>query len=149
MKKLVIILTAVVMLFSASAFAFGSENVSSYIKSVFQKDFLKAENVSWRKISDFSFATFKMNNANVEVAYNVEGELVAMSREVDAAQLPLSISRSLAKKYDSYTLSDKALELNFDGETYYYITATNSKHTLKLKCSTSGNISIESKIKRK
>lgn len=148
MKKLSIVLTAAIMLFSASAFA-GPENVSAHIKAAFQKDFFKAEEVKWKKVDEFSFAFFKINNAAVEVAYNENGEIIAMSKNIEITNLPLSISMELEKRYAGYTLSTQATELNFEGDTYYYLTATNSKRSLKLKCNASGSITVEKKTKIK
>lgn len=148
MKKLAIILTAAVMLFSTSSFA-GPDKVSAHIKAAFQKAFTEAENVRWKQIDEFSFALFQINGADAEAAYNEKGELIAMSRDIELAQLPLSISTSLNRDYENYNLSDKVLELNFDGATYYYLTATNNKKSLKLKCDISGNIFVESKTKVK
>ena len=59
MKKLVTILTAVILLFSAFAFATDSDNVNSRVKSAFLNDFAAASKVSWEKNSEFYFATFK------------------------------------------------------------------------------------------
>lgn len=149
MKKLAFILTAAVTIFSATAFASGSEKVSSHIKEAFQKNFLSAQNVEWRKVKDFYFASFKMNGSDVEAAYDEQGELLAMSREVKTTDLPLSISMELAEKYADYTITQKALEINFDGTTAYYLTASNEKRILKLKCYSNGDISVEKKFKKK
>ena len=46
MKKLISILTAIVLLFSATAFASGGKKVTAKVKVAFEKDFKKAENVS-------------------------------------------------------------------------------------------------------
>ena len=148
MKKLVTILTAAILLFSAFAFATDSDNVNSRVKAAFLNDFATASKVSWEKNSDFYFATFKMNNIDVNAAYNEEGALVGTSRTVESTQLPLNISLALAKKYNGYTLGKKSLELTFEGETHYYITIMNDKMALKLKCATNGSIDVEKKIKK-
>lgn len=149
MKKLVTILTAAVMLFSAFAFATDSDKVNASVKAAFLNDFSAASDVSWEKVSDFYFATFKINHIEVSAAYNEEGELVGTSRAMESTQLPMSISMALAKKYDGYTHSKKALELSYEGDTYYYLTVVNDRQALKLKCSVNGNIEVERKIKKK
>lgn len=136
------------MLFSSFAFATDSDKVNARVRSAFLNDFSTASAVSWEKTSDFYFASFKLNDVEVNAAYNEEGTLVGTSRSLESTQLPLNISLALAKKYEGYSISKKALELTFEGETRYYITVQNGAQALKLKCSTNGNIEVEKKIKK-
>ena len=53
MKKLTTILTAIVLLFAASAFALNGEQVTAKVKFAFEKNFTKAKNVNWKKTGDF------------------------------------------------------------------------------------------------
>ena len=149
MKKLVTVLTAAVMLFSSFAFATDSDKVNARVRNAFVNDFSNAAGVSWEKTSDFYFATFTINHIEVNAAYNDAGELLGTSRPLESNQLPISITLALAKKYDGYTVSKKALELTFEGDTRYYVTVSNDRQALKLKCSVSGNIDVERKIKKK
>ncbi|MEO5893850.1 MAG: hypothetical protein ABIQ31_26575 [Ferruginibacter sp.] len=149
MKKLVSLLTAAAMLFSSFAFATDSDKVNARVKTAFLADFSAASAVNWEKISDFYFATFMINKAEVNAAYNEDGELVGTSRPLETAQLPINISLALSKKYDGYTVSPRALELTYDGTTYYYVNISNDRLALKLKCSPNGNIDVERKIKKK
>ncbi|MEO6719724.1 MAG: hypothetical protein ABIN67_05120 [Ferruginibacter sp.] len=148
MKKLVVILTAAVMLFSAFTFATDSDNVNARVKAAFLHDFSAASDVSWGKTSDFYFATFTLNHVEVNAAYTEQGELVGTSRTMETSQLPLSVSLALAKKYDGYEVAKKVLELTFEGQTRYYITVANNTHLLKLKCLSNGDIEVEKKIKK-
>ncbi|MCW3093781.1 MAG: hypothetical protein JWP81_4850 [Ferruginibacter sp.] len=148
MKKLVIVLTVAVMLFSAFAFATDSDKVNYKVKASFSNDFATARNVSWEKTSDFYFAAFTINNMEVNAAYNEAGELVGTSRNIESSQLPISVSLALTKRFNGYEISKKALELNFEGETRYYITVANERQALKLKCSINGNITVERKVKK-
>lgn len=149
MKKLATIFFSAVMLVSVFAFATDSDKVNARVKAAFLNDFSAASNVTWEKTSDFYFATFTINKVEVNAAYNEEGELVGTSRTMESAQLPISVSLALTKKYDGYTIAKKALELTYEGDTRYYITISNDKQALKLKCSVNGNIEVERKIKRK
>lgn len=149
MKKFATILTAAVMLFSVFAFATDSDNVNARVKAAFVSDFSAASTVSWEKISDFYFAKFTVNHVEVNAAYNEEGELVGTSRTMESSQLPISISLALAKKYEGYTVSKRALELTYDDNTHYYVTIVNERQLLKLKCSVNGTLMVERKIKKK
>lgn len=148
MKKLSTVFTAIVMLLTSTAFAADGDNVSAKVKAAFITDFSGAKQVNWEKTSDFYFASFTLNNVNVDAAYNEEGELVGTSRRIEAAQIPLNVQLELSKKFTGYTLATKAIELTYEGQTNYYINAENDKQIVKLKCSSSGEIETESKIKK-
>ncbi|MBC7423500.1 MAG: hypothetical protein H7334_08625 [Ferruginibacter sp.] len=150
MKKLMTVLTALVLLVSASAFATtDSPTVTEKVKVAFEKDFKKASGVSWTKKSEYYFAWFTINNVTVSAAYNEEGELVCTSRDVEMSQLPLNVSLVLSQKYAGYTLPQNATELNYEGETHYYVTISNEKQALKLKFRPNGEVSVDEKIKIK
>lgn len=149
MKKLVTILTAAVMLFSAFAFATDSDNVTARVKAAFVSDFSTASSVSWEKISDFYFAKFTVNQVEVNAAYNEDGALVGTSRSMASSELPVCVSLALAKKYEGYTVLKKALELTYDDVTNYYVTVVNDRQALRLKCSPNGTLTVERKIKKK
>lgn len=148
MKKLITIFTTIILLFSATAFAAGGEKVTAKVKVAFEKDFKKAENVSWQNIKDIYFASFTMNDIIINAAYNAEGELVGTSRKIAAAQLPLTISLVLSKKYSDYTLQEDATEISFDDEIHYFVRVASTKQTLRLNCNTNGEITIDKKVKK-
>ena len=149
MKKSVTILSAALMLFSVFAFATDSDKVNARVKNAFLNDFTTASNVSWELLKDFYFATFTLDNIEVSAAYNEQGELVGTSRTIERSLLPILVTRALDKKYEGYTISKKAIEMAFEGTTRYYISVSNEKQTLKLKCSADGIIEVERKIKKK
>jgi hypothetical protein len=76
MKKIKIVLTAIVMLLSISSFAKGPEpeKVSPVVKAAFENDFSKATLVKWEKTDEFYFASFLLNNVKVDAAYTEAGE---------------------------------------------------------------------------
>ena len=150
MKKLATVLTAAVLLFSASSFAAnGNEGkTNAKVAASFQKAFSIAKDVNWQKNDAFYFATFKVGNSIAEAAYNEEGELLATSRRVELSQLPLSITAALAQQYEGYTVGNNAMEITCNNETHYYLTIANAKNVLKLKCAANGDITLEKKVKR-
>jgi hypothetical protein len=148
MKRLTTILTAIVLLFSATAFAGKGDSVTEQVKGAFEKDFIKAKNVTWQKTGDFYFASFVMNDMTVNAAYNDDGQLVGTSRRVALTQVPMSVSLALSQKYSEYTIPDQVTELSYDGETIYQVFVSNEKKTLQLKIRANGDISVEKKIKK-
>lgn len=148
MKKIKTVLTAAVMLFATSAFAIPDKDPTPKVKQAFEADFSKASQVKWEKTSDFYFASFVLQGVRVEAAYNEEGELLGTSRSISADLLPLSISLALAERYTGYEIPATALEINFEGQTRYYITVENEKQSIKLKCFSNGEIEVDGKIKK-
>lgn len=148
MKKFKIVLTAIVMLLTVTSFAGEPEKVTSLVKAAFENDFSKASHVSWQRSNDFYFASFTLNNVNVDAAYTEKGELVGTSRRITAEQMPLSISLAIAKKYEGYLVDKSVVELTFEGVTRYYVTVSNQSQALKLKCYSNGELEVERKIKK-
>jgi hypothetical protein len=148
MKKLTTLLTAMILLFSATAFASGGEEVTAKVKQAFEKDFVDAKNVNWDKKGKYYFANFMMKDKELDVAYNEDGEIVGTSRKVSMTQLPLILSLTLSHQYGKYTIPAEATELNYHGETHYYVTVDNDKQILRLSCKPNGEVSIDKKIKK-
>lgn len=148
MKKVTTILTAALMLFAVFAFASGKDPVNAKVRAAFAIDFSKASNISWEKSNEFYFATFTINNTEVNAAYSEDGELIGTARPIEFSQLPMSVSMVVNKKYAGYSFSKKVMELNYDGTTRYTFTAENEKQVLKLKCSVNGSIEVQQKIKK-
>ncbi len=148
MKKLMTMVTAAVLLLSTSSFANNGNNVNEKVKAAFSKNFTRAMEVSWEQKNDFYFASFTVNNVKMEAAYNQDGELVATSRMIELAQLPLALSMALNEKYPGYTFANTATETTYENQTSYYFTIANSRQLLKLKGTANGDITEESRIKR-
>ena len=155
MKKIKTVLTAIAMLLFISSFATetkkGStdpEKVTPVVKAAFESDFSKATLVKWDKTDEFYFASFFLNNVNVDAAYTQNGELIGTSRRIDADQMPLSISVALADNYGGYEVDNSVVELTHQSVTRYYVTVSNKSQTVKLKCYSNGEMEVESKTKK-
>jgi hypothetical protein len=143
MKKLAIILTAVVLFFSASAFANKSDDIPGKVKNSFQKDFSSALNVTWEKNDNLYFANFSWNSSDIKAVFNADGDLLSTSRKVNIAELPLKISMAVEKKYNGYKIEDNAIELVTDDQTVYHFAISNGKEEIKLTSDANGNIETE------
>lgn len=149
MKKLQTILAAAALLFATSTFAAkGPEKVSAVVKKAFEQQFATARNVNWEKTDDFYFASFRLNDKDVSVAYNESGELVGASRIVHTDGLPLSVSLAIAERYKGYTVAKTANEITYEGYSSYHITVENSKQVLTLKCLGNGDITVLNRTKK-
>ena len=148
MKKLATVLTAVIMLFTTTAFASEGSKITAKVKEAFEKDFQKAKNVNWEKTKNYYFASFTFNDLDLNAVYNEEGELVGTSRKIATAQLPLNISLTLSQKYNDYLMQEYATELSYNGETHYLVTVSNAKRTLQLNFRQNGEVTVDKKIKK-
>jgi len=148
MKKLKIVLTAMVMLMTISSFAAEPDKVTPVVKAAFENDFSKATGVNWEKTNDFYFASFTLDHVNVDAAYTEKGELIGTARRISFELVPLSISMAIAAKYEGYTVNSPAVELTYEGVTRYYVTVENKSQSLKLKCYSNGELEVERKIKK-
>ena len=148
MKKIKTALMVIVMLLATTSFASDGDNVTAKVKAAFQQDFSHAGSVNWKVASDFYFASFQLNGVSVDAAYNSDGELLGTSRTIDINQVPLAVSMELAKKYSSFIISASVAELNFEGQTSYYIDVQDNSQVLSLKCSGNGDISVDRRTKK-
>src|SRR6476660_26501 len=140
MKKLTTVLALLAVMFSTSAFANSGDKVTKAVATAFQKNFSGAQNVSWETTDDYYLASFQLNNKEVSAAYNEKGELIGMSRKLEVADLPLTVSKALQTQFEGYVIAGTVTEVVCDGSTSYHVTAEGVTKTLKLKCFTDGLI---------
>jgi hypothetical protein len=132
MKKL-FITTAIAAMFSASVFADGTKtaatkiNVSYRVVNEFNTNFADAKNVTWSVNHDFQKASFILNGVKTTAFYNLQGEFVAVTMNVDAKAIPAKASAEIASNYKGYTIEGVIVvqnntELNPDAdETAYFV----------------------------
>ncbi|HMO61921.1 MAG TPA: hypothetical protein PKC39_06720 [Ferruginibacter sp.] len=149
MKKLTIAFAA--LLLTTTAVFAGDSNettISTRVRSSFEKDFARAENATWDKKDGVYYVSFDVNQKRNEAAYTPAGELLAVSKVILRTEMPATVLRSVEQKFAGYNFSPTATEITYEGETNYYMTVANEKHTLKLKIDTYGDITVERRIKK-
>ena len=129
MKKL--ILTLAVVVSSLCSFA-GEVNVSTRVLDAFKNDFASAKEISWTTTNDYYKANFVFNDQYVTAFYNLDGELIGMTRYISSLDLPLNLQTKLKNSYSSFWISDLFEVSNQDG-TSYYITLENAGSKIVLK----------------
>ena len=135
MKKIIIMLAITIS--SLAVFA-GEENVNNKVLNAFSKEFAGAKDVKWTTSSTFSKASFVFNGQYVYAFYQLDGELLAMTRNISSLDLPISLQSSLKKGYEGYWISDLFEVSNNEG-TNYYITMENADSKVVLKSTSGGN----------
>ncbi len=133
MKKLTGIFLSMAIVISASSFTINDDIVSTKVQTAFKKNFSVASEVSWKKLNGLYCANFTVNDQHLSATYNLAGELVAASRNVTLAQLPLNVSIALKSTLPGYTFDNVATEITADGQNSYYVKAENEKKVIVLK----------------
>jgi len=128
MKKM--ILTLAIAISSFAAFA-GEENVSKKVLDAFKTEFNAVKDVEWTTGSDYYKASFTYNDKHVFAYYNMDGELLGLTRYISPLDLPLNLQISLNKKSNGYWISD-LFEVAKNGTTSYYITLENADSKMVL-----------------
>lgn len=134
MKKIIIMLAIAISSFTAFA---GDENVSSTVLSSFNKEFAGAKDVQWSTTDNYYKASFVFNDQFVSAFYQLDGELIAMTRNISSLELPISLQTSLKKSYKNYWISD-LFEISSNEGTSYYITLDKADAKLVLKSNGGG-----------
>ena len=134
MKKIIIMLAVAIS--SLTAFA-GEENVSSTVLNSFNKQFAGAKEVQWTSTNDYYKAAFVYNGQNVNAFYQLDGGLIAMTRNISSLELPISLQTNLKNNYSKYWISDLFEVSNNEG-TSYYITIENAETKIILKSNDTG-----------
>ena len=147
MKKLTTILAAVALIISSSAFASSGVNVTEKVNTAFQTSFTGASNVSWTKSDQFYFAHFMLNNDEVSVAYNEDGELLGTSHIIDKSALPQAITYSLKDQYGDFAVNASVTKIELADKVTYFITLSNKTNSLRVKSSEEGVLAVEKKTK--
>jgi len=137
MKKIIIMLAITIS--SLAAFA-GEENVNTKVLKAFSEEFAGAKDVKWTENDTYYKASFVFNGQYVYAFYKLDGELMAMTRNISSLDLPMTLQSSL-KKHTGYWISDLFEISNNDG-TNYYITMENAGSKIVLKSNSAGNWNV-------
>ena len=115
----------------------GEENVSKKVLDAFKTEFNTVKDVEWTAGSDFYKASFTYNDKHVFAYYNMDGDLLGLTRYISSVDLPLNLQIGLKKNGKGYWISD-LFEVAKNQTTSYYITLENADTRTVLK-STGGS----------
>ncbi|HVS91634.1 MAG TPA: hypothetical protein VHE59_06360 [Mucilaginibacter sp.] len=158
MKRL-FITAAIATLFSTSVFADGSKkaantvNISTSVASQFNANFIDAKNVTWTVDRNFQKADFIMNGVKTTAFYNLQGEFVALTENVDATAIPAKTKQEIADKYKGYNVNDVIVvqnntDLNPDAdETAYFVDLKNGSKEVLVKITPELHVELFKTIK--
>ncbi len=127
------VLFAFLLMVSISAsFANNIGEVRKQVVQNFNKEYANATDIKWTVTNQFTKVTFKLEDQILFAYYNLDGERMAVSRNILAGQLPLALSEDIKKSYSSYWVTDMFEILDKDG-THYYATIEDSDQRIVLK----------------
>src|SRR5690606_5633930 len=119
------------------------------VQNAFNKSFDVSSVIRWKETDEFYFVYFVTDQQSMFAAFNKEAELLAVSRHISKADLPLNVSESLKRQYGDCNIGENVLEMSIQGETTYYISADGKEKVYQLKCNAYGDIEVVSKTKKK
>lgn len=148
MKKVFVMLFAVVIAASAWATPSPSPAENEKVMAAFEKQFGEATQVSWTEKEGYFLVSFKLNNDRMLAWYTPEGFVEAVHRSIQTNQMTF-----LAAETVENLVKDKALlnvaEISKEGELFYLVKIDDEKCVSVYKISASGDYTRISKTKKK
>jgi len=133
MKKRILLLSIVLVSFTAFSFAADAPTISKNVIYSFNKQFTNAHDIKWENHTNFVKAEFSINDIVLYAYFNQSGDLLAITRFISPSQLPLVLLHSLKKQNTSgYWVSD-LFEIETESGTSYYATFESADQTIILK----------------
>lgn len=132
MKNLLLILTFISSFFVQAQTAENSNKVEPNLQVIkaFEKDFPKIEPV-WRTVYDgddkdqLSYeADFTLKNTDMTAVYNELGVFKVLEVQIKVGEIPVKISRYMAKNYPKNNIKKAAKLITNSGETTYELGIT-------------------------
>jgi hypothetical protein len=137
MKKFIMSLSLLLTIGLTTMFANTELKVDPRVLSAFQIDFSLANDVKWELKAGRYLARFNLYGQIFIARYSTEAELINTIRNIQYNQLPISILRSLEKKYSNADFIN-ILEESRDNKTNYFIQVVNEKKKILVQSDASG-----------
>lgn len=148
MKKVFVMLFAVVIAVSASAKVDPVPVENEKVMAAFQDQFGEATQVNWTEKDGYFLASFKWNNDRMLAWYTSEGVVEAVQRSIQTNQMTFLAAEAVDK-----LMKDKALlnvaEISKQGELFYLVKIEDEKCLSVYKISAYGDYTRIEKTKKK
>lgn len=130
MKRLFIILALAGTSF-LSSYAADVKTAPSVLAS-FNSTFVHATETIWEQVGNFHKANFVLDGEHRAAFYNGDGELIAETRNLSSAKLPVALQASLKKELVGLWISE-LFEVSIEGVKTYYVKLEGADKTVMLK----------------
>jgi hypothetical protein len=145
MKKMMIALAMVFTLITTTSFA--GATVKQEVLNAFKTEFTKATEVNWSVGDTYYKAAFTMNDQKLFAFYSLDGEFLALTRNISSLQLPLNLQKSLKNRVTGQWITDLFEVANGEG-TAYYITLESADTKVVLKSVGGSDWTVYKKINK-
>ena len=138
------------LLFASSLFvktSYASDIISAKALKSFQTTFTGAKDPEWVTIDKYYKVQFVMNEQTLTAFYNVEGNLLGVTRNISSTQLPLMLLAELKNKCGNQWISE-LFEMSNENETDYYVTLETADAKTILKSSNNSTWVLYKKVKK-
>jgi hypothetical protein len=158
MKKIFITI-ATIGLLGTSAFAKvegkkseKAATVSYSVRNEFDAAFEDAKDVTWTITSNTQKATFKQNDVKMTAFYNLQGEYLGVTQDVDYAALGNKAQKTIADKYTGYKVGE-VIKLqtadattNFE-QTVYFVDLKNTAEEILVRVTPTNDVYFFQQVK--
>lgn len=145
MKKVIAILTALVI--TGSAFAFGPFDPNEKVLKAFNETFTTAQEVRWEEFPKYFAVSFVSGGIRSKVNYDKEGNMISSIRYYAPQLLPLYILNKVSQENPKKKLFG-VTEVTYGGNIAYYIKLEDKTNWYTLKIDMDGNSQIVEKYKK-
>jgi len=122
--------TALLLTLTITSFA-ANNNDNGGAATSFRKDFKQAELLATDAGKDYTKFTFKLNGAILYAFYNENGELLAITHNIKATELPINLLMQIKRDHANCWITD-CFEVDSNGSTSYFITLEDANTSLTL-----------------
>lgn len=136
MKKIIPI--AVILITFSTINAFAQTKAPSAVVGSFERTYANAERSTWTTVHDLYRVDFTLQDESLTAFFNVDGDLIAASRNITPVLLPIFLKSSLKKQFSNYTVSS-LFEVDGPDGIYYYAKVNNQKSQIMLQSTSSGD----------
>lgn len=128
------------------ALAGDGTNVNPRVLNAFKKEFVSAQDVSWRNSENYFVATFSYNRQWISAYFSEDGDLLGTARNLIFSQLPIAVMKEITERYRAEDVSG-IFEFNEGSESNYYMNVKQGNKTLLVKASPGGTVSVIRRVK--
>ncbi|MBP6686922.1 MAG: hypothetical protein KA160_03605 [Lacibacter sp.] len=148
MKKVFVMLFAVVIAASAWASSSPSPVENEKVTAAFEKQFAEATQVSWSESSGYFLASFKLNSERMLAWYTADGVVEAVHRSIQIKQMTFLAAAAVTELTKNKTILNIA-EISKEGELFYLVKTDEEKCFSIYKVSASGDYTRIDRTKKK
>lgn len=131
MKPLFILLATLTSLFSQAE---TPTEINATVLQSFQSTFKGAKEVDWTISTAYVKAQFALDGQYINAFYTNDGEMIALTRNITANQLPVMLQANLKKQCENFWITE-LFELTNEEGTSYYVTLENADNKVILQSS--------------